>query len=83
MKMGKMSWIMMAGCALMLIGVFLLPALGVKLGGVVPLLIVLMCPLSHLLMMGMMSKSHDHEEHRTKVARVPTAPIALRNGGRR
>jgi hypothetical protein len=84
MKMGKMSWVMMAGCGAMLLAVFLLPALGVRLGGVLPVLMVLLCPLSHLLMMGAMGKGHDHGEHRRADARAraarlvsPDSPIAL------
>jgi hypothetical protein len=65
MKMGKMSWTMMIGCGLMLVGVLLLPALGVKIGGVLPYLLVLACPLSHLLMMKFMGKGHDHSGHGT------------------
>jgi hypothetical protein len=33
MKMGKHSWLMMAGCGIMLVGVFILPMRGVRLGG--------------------------------------------------
>jgi hypothetical protein len=60
MKTGKHSLLMMAGCGAMLAGVFLLPLLGVKLGGVLPLLFALACPLSMVFMMGAMGKSHDH-----------------------
>ncbi len=63
MKMGKHSLLMMAGCAVALVGVFLLPALGVKLGGVLPLLLVLACPLSMMFMMGSMGRNHDHAGH--------------------
>jgi hypothetical protein len=60
MKMGKHSWLMMAGCGVMLVGVFLLPLLGVRLGGVLPFLLALACPLSMVLMMGSMGRGHDH-----------------------
>jgi hypothetical protein len=63
MKMGKMSGMMMVGCGLMLVAVILLPVLGVKLGGVLPFLFVLACPLSHVLMMAFMGKGHDHSGH--------------------
>jgi hypothetical protein len=53
----------MMGCAVMLVAFLLLPALGVKLGGVLPYLLVLACPLSHLLMMGFMGKEHEHSGH--------------------
>jgi hypothetical protein len=63
MKLGKHSLLMMAGCGLMVVGIVVLPLLGVKLGGVLPLLFVLACPLSMVLMMGSMSKGHDHSGH--------------------
>jgi hypothetical protein len=63
MKMGKHSWLIMAGCGIMLVGVFILPMLGVRLGGVFPLLLALACPLSMVLMMGSMGKSHNHSGH--------------------
>jgi hypothetical protein len=60
MKMGKHSWLMMAGCGVMLVGVFILPMLGVRLRGVLPILLALACPLSMVFMMGSMGKGHDH-----------------------
>ena len=63
MKMGKHSLLMMAGCGIMLVGVFILPMLGIKLGGVLPVLLALACPLSMLLMMGSMGRGHDHSGH--------------------
>ena len=63
MKMGRHSWLMMMGCAVPLVGIILLPLLGVKLGGVLPLLLILACPLSMIFMMGSMGKGHDHSEH--------------------
>jgi hypothetical protein len=65
MKMGKHSWLMMAGCGVMLIGVFVLPMLGVRLGGVLPILLALACPLSMVLMMGSMGGRHDHSGNTT------------------
>jgi hypothetical protein len=62
MKMGKHSLLMMAGCGVMLVGVFVLPLLGVRLGGVLPFLFALACPLSMVLMMGAMGKGHNHSE---------------------
>lgn len=61
--MGKHSWLMMAGCGVMLVGVFVLPLLGVRLGGVLPFLLALACPLSMVLMMGSMGRGHDHSGH--------------------
>jgi hypothetical protein len=63
MKMGKMTVAMLIGCGLMLAGVILLPAFGVKLGGVLPYLLIAACPLSHVVMMAFMGKGHDHRGH--------------------
>jgi hypothetical protein len=63
MKMGKHSLLMMAGCGVMLVGVFVLPLLGIKLGGVLPILFALACPLSMVFMMGAMGKGHNHSGH--------------------
>jgi len=63
MKMGKHSWLMMVGCVVPLAGIILLPALGVKLGGVLPLLFILACPLSMIFMMGSIGGGHDHSGH--------------------
>ena len=66
MKLGKHSLLMMAGCGLMVVGIVVLPLLGVKLSGVLPFLFVLACPLSMVLMMGSMSKGHDHSGRRAE-----------------
>ncbi len=58
MKMGKMTWLMMAGCAVMLAALFILPRLGVRLGAF-SVFLVLLCPLSHVLMMAFMGKGHS------------------------
>jgi hypothetical protein len=63
MKLGKHSLLMIAGCGVMLVGVVILPLLGVRLSGVLPLLFVLACPLSMVLMMGSMGGRHDHAGH--------------------
>ncbi len=62
MKMGKHSWLMMVGCAIPIVGIILLPLLGVKIGGVLPLLLILACPLSMMFMMGS-GKGHAHSGH--------------------
>jgi hypothetical protein len=62
MKMGKHFLLMIAGCGVMLVGVFVLPLLGVKLGAVLPILFALACPLSMVFMMGAMGKGHNHSE---------------------
>lgn len=61
MKLNKHSLLMMAGCGLMVVGIVILPLLGVKLGGILPYLFVLACPLSMVFMMG--GKGHDHTGH--------------------
>jgi hypothetical protein len=63
MKMGKHSWLMMIGCAIPIVGIVLLPLFGVKLGGILPLLFLMVCPLSMVFMMGAMGKGHNHSGH--------------------
>ena len=63
MKMSKMTWIMIACCAVVLGAFVLLPALGVRLGGFAPLLILL-CPLAHIGMMAFMG-GHKHDSSRS------------------
>ncbi len=70
MKMGKMSVAMLIGCGLMLAGVILLPAFGVKLGGILPYLLIAACPLSHVIMMAFMGKGHDHSGSGDEVTRA-------------
>jgi hypothetical protein len=61
MTKGKMLWIMLAGCAAVVAGVFLLPLVGIRLGTSLSTLLVLLCPLSHIVMMAFMG--HGHQEH--------------------
>ena len=61
--MGKHTLLMMVGCGVMLVGLFILPRLGLQLGGVLPLLFALACPASMVLMMVGMGKGHDHSQH--------------------
>ena len=63
MKFNKHTALMMAGCGLMLVGIVILPFLGMKLGGILPYLFVLACPLSMVFMMGGMGKAHNHSGH--------------------
>ena len=60
MKMAKHSLLMIAGCGVMLVGLFLLPALGVRLGGLLPIIFALACPLSMVFMMKSMGGAHNH-----------------------
>ncbi len=83
MKMGKHSLLMMAGCGVMLVGIFLLPLLGIKLAGVLPFLFALACPLSMVFMMGSMGKGHGHDakgeaSHAESCHEDDTPPLAPR-----
>lgn len=54
------SWLMVL-CVVGMGSVFILPALGIPLGSVGGLLLILLCPLSHVLMMLVMRRGHgDH-----------------------
>jgi hypothetical protein len=54
------SWLMVL-CVVGMGSVFILPALGISLGSIGGLLLILLCPLSHVLMMLMMRRGHgDH-----------------------
>ena len=52
------SWLMVL-CVVGMGSVFILPALGISLGSIGGLLLILLCPLSHLLMMLMMRRGHS------------------------
>ncbi len=75
---------MMAGCGVMVVGVLVLPLLGIKLGGAGSILLALACPLSMVFMMGFMGKGHDHsgagsgrEDDQSASCHGETAPRAL------
>lgn len=53
------SWLMVL-CVVGMGSVFILPALGISLGSIGGLLLILLCPLSHLLMMLMMRRGHSN-----------------------
>lgn len=53
------SWLMVL-CVVGMGSVFILPALGISLGSIGGLLLILLCPLSHLLMMLLMRRGHSN-----------------------
>ena len=54
------SW-RMALCAVGMGALFILPSLGISIGSLFGLLLILLCPLSHLLMMRGWHNAHGHE----------------------
>lgn len=46
---GRRPWLMIIGCSLPVVAFFVLPFLGISLGTVLVFLLVLACPLMHLL----------------------------------
>jgi hypothetical protein len=52
-----MFWFMLLGCIVPIAVVFMLPVFNVKLGNSLWWIIVLLCPIAHMLMMGSM---HGH-----------------------
>lgn len=77
MKAPKMTWIMVACCVGILAAVFLLPRAGVSLGGPLAFLLVLLCPLSHLIMMAFMGHgAHGHGDHEDCAKEREEAPGA-------
>jgi hypothetical protein len=58
----NMFWLMALGCLLPIAAIFILPAIGVNLGSSAWLLLIILCPVSHLFMMrGMHHWHHDVE----------------------
>ena len=78
---GSHSWLM--GLCVVGMGAFLvLPALGIGLGSVLPFLLILLCPLSHILMMRQgQGCGHDHGPEAStpapKATQVTAEPAAL------
>ncbi len=71
---GSHSWLMVL-CVVGMGAFLILPALGIGLGSVLPYLLILLCPLSHFLMM---RGGHGHESDPARMERPPTAePRAL------
>lgn len=69
------SWLMVL-CVVGMGSVFILPALGIPLGSIGGLLLILLCPLSHVLMMLMMRRGHGDHTTRDKRA-VSSKPLAV------
>ena len=70
------SWLV-ALCVLGMGAFFILPALGIALGSVLPFLLILLCPLSHLLMMRMgQGCGHNHDAEPSTPARKPNQVTA-------
>jgi hypothetical protein len=85
-KKGMMSWTMLVGCGLVLLALVLLPRLGVRLGSGLSTLLVLACPLSHLLMMSFMGRGHGNNREGPEchagddAPREAEKPVARRAG---
>ena len=52
-------WVMVLGCLIPLAALFVLPAIGVDLGGGLWILLIVLCPISHLFMMRGMQDHHN------------------------
>ncbi len=75
------SWLMVL-CVVGMGSLFILPALGIGVGSLFGFLMILLCPLSHLLMMRGMFGQKDGDHGRTEeAAPVPVkAPVAIEDG---
>ncbi len=70
MKLNR-SWLMVL-CVVGMGGFLVLPALGIGLGSVLPFLLILLCPLSHILMMRMgQGCGHGHGPGASPPGRKP------------
>ncbi len=69
------SWLV-ALCVLGMGGFLILPVLGIGLGSILPFLLILLCPLSHILMMRAgKGCGHDHGSKDPTPARKPDQVI--------
>jgi hypothetical protein len=70
MKLNR-SWLMVL-CVVGMGAFLVLPALGIGLGSVLPFLLILLCPLSHILMMRRgQGCGHDHDREASTPAHTP------------
>jgi hypothetical protein len=74
----KMMLLMLLCCAIPLVAMFALPALGVSLGSRGYFLLILLCPAMHFLMMrGMHGKKQDTQEYHEMNSEEPAASGTL------
>lgn len=63
-KLGKGHGLMLIGCVAMMGALFFLPFNGLNIGSAGYILLILLCPLMHvLMMMGMHGKKHEQHNH--------------------
>jgi len=68
----KMLLLMIAGCVVPLAALAFLPLLKVSLGSGAFFLVVLLCPLLHLIMMGGMGAHGEHHGEHEKKTEIPS-----------
>lgn len=64
----KRSWLWVLGCAVPLVGLLILPGLGIGVGQVLLVLLVLLCPLMHFLGMHRGHQGHGGGGERSEGA---------------
>jgi hypothetical protein len=69
----KHTLIMIACCAIGMGAVLAVFVFGIPVNNVLFGLMLLLCPLSHVLMMGMMRKDHNHAQHTLVEIPVPSS----------
>jgi hypothetical protein len=69
----KHTLIMIACCVIGMGAVLAVFVFGIPVNNVVFGLMLLLCPLSHILMMGMMGKDHNHDQHKSVEIPVPSS----------
>jgi hypothetical protein len=68
---------MLLSCGVPIAALLLLPLTGIRLSGTLSTLLILVCPLSHVLMMVFMGKEHGHGAHvpATAVTKEPVPEV--------